>query len=685
MPVDNTNNLINGKPGLFSPQLVRLIKEPTQNSVYYNLATINPDLTTDITESFTYTSPGTGLRSTQQLNVDWSKFENHTFFNSAQVKLNAAFDKIQNGFPFDGNQKEMQTFLDTLTGFEKYVYDAYPKNVGYLFFSGTISGYEAGGGTYVTVIDQAGAAYTEASRLRDGSTILNFKDSPLTFEYWLYVPTITNDNQVILTRHSGSFGYLFGLDNTTSTTYATSSFYLSSGSVNETVSAVFDKGSWNHFAWVLDRTPGFNGIKCYLNGTLHSSSSNPIELETMNFPANLYIGSGSSPVSSFTPTNTLSGALDELRIWNSVRTQNEIQQLYKKSVFAQDNLKLYYKFNEPSGSNSLIVIDASSNSLHGRLSLGGQILGVRNIATGSLFGMSPVAYENIFLSPILFGNHPSVLSYRDEYTLSASQYDEFNPNIITRLIPKHYFYEGQVEQALETEQGEIIDQYQAGNDPRSTRLGATQTFLLLLYTWAKFFDEIKLYIQAFADAQFVDYDEVDNVPEQFLLQLASSMGLELPQLFSGATIPQFIEGQNVQDIISKNEYSLQYIQNQIWRRILINFKDVVNSKGTIHSIKSFIRSVGIDPDNNFRIREYGGPTKLALGFARENRSKISNMLTFDQGGYIQSPYLSGARIEPGYPEPQGNASDGLFTSGSWTYEGLYKFSLLTSTMTCLKV
>lgn len=678
MPIDNTDNLLSGKPGLFSPQLIRSIKEPGSNNVYYTLSTINPDLTTDITESFTYTSPGTGLRSTQQLNIDWSKFENHTFFNSAQVKLNVAFDKIQNGFPFDGTKKETQTFLDTLTGFEKYVYDEYPKNVGYLFFSGTISGYEAGGGTYVTVVDQAGAQYTEASRLRDGSTILNFKDSPLTFEYWLYIPTITNDNQVILERHSGSFGYLFGLDNTTSTTYATSSFYLSSGSANESVSAIFDKGTWNHFAWVLDRTPGFNGIKCYLNGILHASSSNPIELETMDFPANLYIGSGSSPVSSFTPTNTLSGALDDLRIWNSVRTQNEIQQLYQKNVFAQEDLKLYYKFNEPSGSNSLIVIDASSNSLHGRLSLGGQILGVRNILTSSLFGSSPVTYENLHLSPILFGNYPSVLSYRNQFTLSASQYDEFNPNIITRLIPKHYFYEGQIEQALETEQGAIVDQYQAGNDPRTTRLGATQTFLLLLYTWAKFFDEIKLYIQSFADIQFVDYNEEDNAPEQFLLQLASSMGFELPPLFSGATIPQFVEGDNVQDIVSKNEYSLQYIQNQIWRRILINLKDVINSKGTVHSIKSFIRSVGIDPDNNFRIKEYGGPTKLALGFSRENRSKISSMLTFDEGGYIKSPYLSGARLEPGYPEPQGTQSDGLFTSGSWTYEGLYKFSSHTT-------
>jgi hypothetical protein len=674
MPIDNSNKLLTGKPGLFTPSLVRSMKSPSNNSVYYTLATIDPELTTDVTESFKYTTPGTGLRSTQQLNIDWSKFENHTFFNSAQVKLNVAFDKIQNGFPFDGTQKETDTFLDSLTGFEKYVYDYYPKNVGYLFFSGTNAGYEAAGGTYITVLDQAGAQYTEASRNRDGSSILNFKNDPLTIEYWLYVPTKANANQVILDRHSGSFGYLFGLNSTTSTAYATSSFYIASGSVSETVSAIAEKGTWNHYAWVLNRTPGFNGITCFINGKLYTSSSAPIELDTMDFAANLYIGSGSVFSSvGFTPTNTLSGALDELRIWSSVRSKDDIYQLYKKSVFAQEDLKLYYKFNEPSGSNSLIVIDASSNSLHGRLSLAGQTLGVRNIATGSYFGSTPVVYETVSLSPILFGNHPEVLAYRNEYALSASQYDEFNPNLITRLIPKHYFYEGQVEAALETEQGAIVNQYQAGNDPRSTKLGATQTFLLLLYTWAKFFDEIKLYIQSFVDLQFVDYDEIDTAPEQFLLQYASSMGFDLPALFSGATIPQFVEGDNVQDVISKNQYSLRYIKNQIWRRILINLKDIVNSKGTIHSIKSFIRSVGIDPDNNFRIREYGGPTKLALGFARDTRSKISSKLSFNNGGQIISPYLSGARVEPGYPNIAGAANDGLFTSGSWTYEGFYKF------------
>jgi len=66
------------------------------------------------------------LKSTQQLNVDWSKFENHTFFSSAEVKVNEAFNLIINYFQFNETKKEIETFLDKLTVFEKYFYDNFP-------------------------------------------------------------------------------------------------------------------------------------------------------------------------------------------------------------------------------------------------------------------------------------------------------------------------------------------------------------------------------------------------------------------------------------------------------------------------------------------------------------------------------------------------------------------------------
>ena len=41
------------------------------------------------------------LVSTQQVNTDYSKFENHTFFHSAVANVNEAFDRIVNFYPFE--------------------------------------------------------------------------------------------------------------------------------------------------------------------------------------------------------------------------------------------------------------------------------------------------------------------------------------------------------------------------------------------------------------------------------------------------------------------------------------------------------------------------------------------------------------------------------------------------------
>ena len=45
---------------------------------------------------------GGPARSSQNLDVDWSVFENHVFYDSAASKVNAAFLRVINDFPFDG-------------------------------------------------------------------------------------------------------------------------------------------------------------------------------------------------------------------------------------------------------------------------------------------------------------------------------------------------------------------------------------------------------------------------------------------------------------------------------------------------------------------------------------------------------------------------------------------------------
>jgi hypothetical protein len=80
------------------------------------------------TGSFRYDQIGEALKSTQELNIDYTQFENHTFFNSAVAKVNVAFDRIINNYPFDGSVQEIQDFEDSLTGYERYILSQFTKS-----------------------------------------------------------------------------------------------------------------------------------------------------------------------------------------------------------------------------------------------------------------------------------------------------------------------------------------------------------------------------------------------------------------------------------------------------------------------------------------------------------------------------------------------------------------------------
>lgn len=680
----NTKQILLNKPRLFSPTTIRHIKEGSSDDVYYEKSDVAQLSDTSIgnSESFRYNQPGQGLFSTQQLNVDWSDFSNHTFFNSAQVKTNIAFNKIINEFPFDGTKKELEIFLDKLTGFEKWVYNQFPKNKGFITFSGTIDNSEVG--SFVTAKDLAGTQFTAISKKTNSEVVIDPETKSMTTEMYLYIPSqsLGNRQQAIISKITASnYGFSVINENNINASTSSVSFLVVSGALQDKVSLPINYNTWTHVCWVWNRNPGINTIFGYKNTELYSSSTMPIEFKDLGTAGcDLFIASGSS-LGTFTPNSTFSGSIDELRIWHNVRTAEQIKEYQNKSTFADNNLKLYYKFNEPSGSNSAIVLDHSNNSAHGKLSTRFLQLNTRNMVSSSLAGQSPMIFESLANNPILFPNHPDNIELRAELLLSASVFDSQNPSLITNLVPKHFLLEGQNKDGLESEEGDILTGQDNDDEPKSDKLGGTQVLLSLLYTWAKFFDEIKLYIQAFSTLNKIEYDNTNTIPDEFLPILAQIEGIDLPPLFVGTSINQFIEGQNLSGSISSNDQNLQYIQNQIWRRILINLPDVIKSKGTIHSIKSFIRSVGIDPDGVFRIKEYGGPLKSSLTFNRENRTEISTMLDFVSGGILKSNFLTASRTELGYPYfDNSQQSKGFLTSGSFTFEGIYKFEQTDKTV-----
>jgi hypothetical protein len=273
---------------------------------------------------------------------------------------------------------------------------------------------------------------------------------------------------------------------------------------------------------------------------------------------------------------------------------------------------------------------------------------------------------------------------------SASLYDKANPNIITRLIPQHYLDDGSAKDGLgDVFDADAQDSYGGQGMPGQGKMSSSQIIITFLYIWARFFDEIKLHLDSFSTLGYLDYNKYDNSPSNFLYDLAKMTGFALPPLLNNSTIEQYVEAENISYNYSTESMSLRDVQSEIMRRVLINMPDVVRSKGTQHAIKSFLRAVGIDPNNTLRIREYGGPTTRQLSFAREKKIDSGIMVQFTTGSLVLSPFLSGSRTEPGYPPIQGtmvqkeiynphgisnNADDGLLTSGSWSVEGIYKYT-----------
>ena len=169
--------------GLFTANKVQGLTENRASIVGVTAASVTGSIATNYTSSYRYDDPGNPLKSTQQLNIDWANFENHTFFNSAEAKVNMAFEQIINNYPFDGTVDELFNFEDRLTGYEKYVLGAIPQYTGFLNFNKS---------QFVTVQDRAGSLYPSLSRITDARAILDPGVGPFAFEMHIYVPEIVD-------------------------------------------------------------------------------------------------------------------------------------------------------------------------------------------------------------------------------------------------------------------------------------------------------------------------------------------------------------------------------------------------------------------------------------------------------------------------------------------------------------
>lgn len=692
------------KDALFKPSVIRY--QGTKTTITLSDAEQDTFANVYSTGSFRFDPEGSPLKNTQQLNVDFSKFENHTFFNSAKNKVQIAFEKIINQYPFDGTRKEYEDFFDKISGFEKFVYDKFPKNTGFLIFDRPILG-EAG--NYLNVEELIGLQEKSQNVKGEKQLPLSITDKPFTFEVNLFIPSGTvNYNEIIAQRIiNGNAGYTLAVSESSGMSSpfgeCNVSFILSDGNKSAKVETKIEKGVFNHIAAIYDRGTS-NKLKILLNGLDSSYSENSIFLDKFDFDGkHLTIGSGSnhtySSGSTFVAEQTLSGALDDFRFFNSSRQNNDIRKYNKREIFAQSDLKLYFKFNEPSGSysygsfgNENLCLDSSGNGMH-------TLINNFNMSQRNTSRVDAVSLieEDLNSSPVLFPAYEEVRNLSLDLIQSASNYDLNNPNMITNLIPMHYLVDEQNYLGFESETGDLEKQPDVtSNKPGGNKIQQSQLITSVLFMWAETFDQIKLYIDELSRLLKVDQKDKGTISDQLLPFLAEYYGVSLPTQFNAATIEQTLQGRNVTLSSAQANRTLQDIQNVIWKRILSDLPMIRKSKGTRESVEATLRNIGINPGTTFRIREYGGPFRKEIQNSYEKRTHIGRSLSFsgslgNQGvingegrdsnrPLLTSHYLSSSRTEPGDPIIKGvfvggvsnDKSDGLFTSSSWHCEGLFK-------------
>lgn len=659
------------------------------------------------------------LTSTQQLRLDWTKFENHTFFHSAVANVNEAFDKIVNFYPFDKSLKEIEDFEDSLTGFEKHVLDSFPKNKGYLNFDGNNS---------VEIFDRIGTNVQSISSLQTGNSVLDPGDNPFEIQFFIKIPEQVNDNQIIFQKRQHQRKYItLALSESSDVNSCELHFGARNGFRRAFVTGSLEKGKWQHVsAFYIKNFPNFTSVdnnnKLMLKiddiETISTDSISGREIETES--SSLKIGTGDFVIMGsgyndrFDPQENFSGSLDDLKFYHAnnnpeVTKRNKFKTEYPSRIqsdISERTLKLLLKFNEPSGSytGNNIVIDSSGFALHGRIANYNQ----SQRLTGS---DTPMTSEDIDRCPILFPTFNQVDNYNFQLLTTASLYDDYNPNLITKLVPDHYFQDAtnfkdfnEEFEKLETKFS-LISNSNIGKN--QSEIPSMQLLIKMLLVYAKYFDEIKLLVDGITNFRYTEYDEYETTPDVFLLEKAKLTNTVLPLILNYGNIDQLFKGIDLtnEKLISKK--SLVDVQNLVWRRILSEAGKFGRRKGTVESIKGIFRNAGIEPDNILDFREYGGAKIRDLSASKETKKDVIYFLNFtgsigkstnnfDELGYpidqaipyLKSGYLSGSRTQPGLPLIKGdfvdqqfyipngysdNESDGLFTSGSFTYEGLYSW------------
>lgn len=411
---------------------------------------------------------------------------------------------------------------------------------------------------------------------------------------------------------------------------------------------------WKHYGFVLQNSGSDFHIKLYVDGELNNtkivSSKTVGELNPDKMMGRLAALQTAprgledvSKITNYSGAGKLSGSLDEFRFWKVARNAKEIGQNWFTQIrggvntdISNTTLGMYYKFNEGITTDSTIdsvVLDYGGRVCNGTWT--GYSAPSRN--TGSAI-VSASAAGSEYLDPIIYANHPSVVSLKDELLNLGIYHDSQNNAMFLKNSPSWL-----IEETLETGTSDL--------EKLSHILGA-------------YFDKLYLQIQAIPSFRHANYTSASHDPLPFSQHLPQSLGLYTPEIFIDTSVLEKFANRNDTSLF---EQDLNKTKNIIYQNIYNNLASIFKSKGTERSIRNVLRCFNID-DNLIYLNTYANnqlfEIKNNLKQTQKKRRLVNlNKSTSTAGVVYQSS-------DPSNPDSRG------FISGSeaLAYEDKYGFT-----------
>jgi hypothetical protein len=581
----------------------------------------------------------TGFFTTQQLNnIDFSKFENHVFLDSAVEKTNYSFKKIINDFPYDRDEFEFQKYKKELEGYTNYILEKrFPKNLGYLYFDGQ---------NKIEIKDKSGSVFNNSRNKKEKTIGLMAPDlKSMTFDFWVNPESAAN-NQVIFQKLNESIeGYSCYTTNSSNSEKITFNILYVTDNGYIYTNFDIDLNSWSHLNINITRLREKRFYTVYVNGNkIKTTTSGKISYKknTSNLSVkSLIIGHGLVHVNDFTQNQNekllnpigFVGKLDNFRILNKKQSKKDILHYKDNDIFSNPSLILSLTFNEPSGVyiNNNIVLDNSGNKLDGIIkkindvSLSNQNIFDLEYRKKKLQSDTHIKYENNVQYPVLFPSFSETINLQKDLIDKASRYDKFNPNIFWKMFPKNIFT---MSSSFENKEEVFVNNsyYVRDNDRNIITVPENSNLINIIIVWSRFFDQLKMYIDSFTEILNLDYESINKteVVSMFLPVIVKKMGFEFKDLLPASLKPK-LDNKNLTHEEVYSETSLKNIQNELWKRFIINSNDYISAKGTKKSIKSAFNSMGVDYNKFITIREFNGKNTLN---SKSNYFSIKNSYNF---------------------------------------------------------